>query len=127
LGDGGVRRDFTHVSDTVEGICRLADDLFRRPPGFYDIVNVGGGNTRSMTHLISTIENLTGSRIDHDQTLRDFRDVAETEADFAYLQELTGFRPTVQLEEGLIEAIEWARQPEVLSKLRGWIENRQLQ
>ena len=126
-GDGGARRDFTHVSDTVEGICRLADDLTLRPPGFHDIVNVGGGNTRSMADLISTIENLAGARIDHQQTLRDSRDVAETEADFAYLQEITGFRPTVQLEEGLIETIEWAKQSDVVSRLRGWIENRPLQ
>ena len=122
-GDGNIRRDFTHVTDTVESIVLLTNDLLARPSGFHDTVNVGGGNSRSMTELIQCVETLSGARIDHQQEPSDTRDIASTEADFTYLQQLIGSKPSIQLEDGLVEVFEWAKQPAVLSKLRRWIES----
>lgn len=122
-GGGQIRRDFTHVSDTVESICLLADELSSRSAGYHDIVNVGGGNTRSMSDLISSIRSLAGTSFFFRNANLDARDVVETEASFAYLQHLTGKRPSIQLEEGLVEAFEWAQQPEVFRNLRSWIES----
>lgn len=121
-GSGDASRDFTHVHDTVESICLLADELMSRPAGFHDIVNVGGGNSRSMRDLISVVEKISGMEIPRIITAQDARDVSNTEADFTYLEQLIGKRPSIQLEAGLIEAFEWARHPEVLVKLRHWIE-----
>lgn len=122
-GDGRVGRDFTCVSDTVESICLLVEELFSRPSGFHDIVNVGGGNTRSMLDLIKSVEDLAGVKLVHQQSGLDDRDVAQTEADFAYLQQLIGTKPSIQLEQGLIDVFEWAQRPEVLGNLRRWIES----
>lgn len=122
-GNGHVRRDFTYVSDTVESICLLTEELFSRPSGFHDIVNVGGGNTRSMLDLILCVEELSGVKLVHQQTDPDERDVAQTEADFAYLQQLIGTKPSIPLEQGLFDAFEWAKRPEVHGELRNWIES----
>ena len=122
-GAGDVRRDFTHVSDTVESIRLLTEELFTRPTGFHDVVNVGGGNTRSILDLITSVERITGAEIHHGRVAPDGRDVAVTEADFTYLQQLVSAKPSIQLEEGLVEVFEWAKRPEVLASLRRWIES----
>ena len=49
-GDGNIRRDFTHVTDTVESIVLLTNDLLARPSGFHDTVNVGGGNSQNSSN-----------------------------------------------------------------------------
>jgi UDP-glucuronate 4-epimerase len=120
-GDGSVQRDFTYVDDTVNSVSLLLDDLLIKPEGFHDVVNVGGGQSRSMRELIAITESVTQSDFKI-RTLDSFpADLSTTEADFSYLESITKQRPRITLEDGISRLLEWASLPEFRPHLRSWI------
>ncbi len=54
-GGGALRRDWTYITDTVDGLQRALE----RPLG-YEILNLGYGDTHSFAEFISIYEGLTG-------------------------------------------------------------------
>lgn len=122
-GVPGIRRDFTFVEDTVRSTVDLLEDLVARPLGHHDVVNVGGGQSRTMGDLIKAMEDLSGVRIRVSSGEPVSADMAATEADFGLLEALTGQHPRISLEEGLERCLNWASRPEVRRRLRAWIES----
>ena len=120
-GDGSVRRDFTYVEDTVKGILMLRDQLKNEIPGFSDIVNLGGGNPHSLNDLISELEQISGKRIQIANETKAMGDVLQTVADSSYLQQLTGFTPSITLNEGVSKFYKWASEKEIRDSLKNWI------
>jgi len=120
-GDGSVRRDFTYVEDTVKGILMLKDQLKNEVPGFSDIVNLGGGNPHSLNDLISELEEISGKRIHITNEMKATGDVLQTVADSSYLKHLTGFAPSISLNEGVAKFYRWASQEENRDSLKNWI------
>ena len=120
-GDGSVRRDFTYVEDTVKGILMLRDQLKNEIPGFSDIVNLGGGNPHSLNDLISELEQISGKRIQIANETKAMGDVLQTVADSSYLQQLTGFAPSITLNEGVSKFYKWASEKENRDSLKNWI------
>ena len=120
-GDGSVRRDFTYVEDTVKGILLLKDQLKNEIPGFSDIVNLGGGNPHSLNDLISELEQISGKRIQIANETKAMGDVLQTVADSSYLQQLTGFAPSITLNEGVSKFYKWASEKENRDSLKNWI------
>jgi len=120
-GDGFVRRDFTYVEDTVKGILMLRDQLKNEIPGFSDIVNLGGGNPHSLNDLISELEQISGKRIQIANETKAMGDVLQTVADSSYLQQLTGFAPSITLNEGVSKFYKWASEKENRDSLKNWI------
>jgi UDP-glucuronate 4-epimerase len=120
-GTGSIRRDFTYISDTVSSLEALCEDLYRRDEGFHDVVNVGGGQPRSMNELIEVIQELTGRQLEITRTSPQRVDPQLTDADFSYLVSITGHKPTVRIEEGLRDCLEWAQSTENRVNLRNWI------
>jgi UDP-glucuronate 4-epimerase len=122
-GDGSIRRDFTYVDDTVLSVNLLLDDLLSRPEGFSDLVNVGGGQSRSMRELIDAVQSATGHEVSYGATDNIAADMAATEADFTYLESLTSQKPKIALEDGIREVVRWASLPDNRSQLRAWISS----
>lgn len=122
-GTPAIRRDFTFVEDTVASTIALLDDLFARPPGHHDVVNVGGGQSRTMGELIGTVESLSGATLAVAQGQPVAADMAATEADFGLLETITGQHPQVSLEAGLDRCLAWASRPDIRPHLRAWIES----
>jgi len=120
-GDGSVRRDFTYVEDTVKGILLLKDQLKNEIPGFSDIVNLGGGNPHSLNDLISELEQISGKRIQITNETKAMGDVLQTVADSSYLQQLTGFAPSISLNEGVAKFYKWAGEKNIRDSLKNWI------
>lgn len=120
-GDGSVRRDFTYVEDTVKGILMLKDQLKNEIPGFSDIVNLGGGNPHSLNDLISELEQISGKRIQIANETKAMGDVLQTVADSSYLKQLTGFAPSITLNEGVSKFYKWASEKENRDSLKNWI------
>lgn len=121
FGDGNVIRDFTYISDVVNSIIGLDTELSNRPLGFSDLVNIGGGNPSSLNGMIAQISNQFdfSSKFDHSEF--NVNDVEGTHAETSYLYSLTGNRPSTSLQEGLINAIEWAKSPDVRNNLHRWV------
>ena len=108
LGNLRARRDFTYVADTARGlIATLASDL---PNG--DVVNVGSGVAFSVEELVEKIAPLMGHERWEIRTdprrMRRF-DIQRFECDATKLRKLTGWRPTVCIDDGLRKTVDWFR------------------
>lgn len=102
-GDGGQTRDFTYVSNVVEGVILAAET-----PGVGgEVVNVATNGRVSLNQLLATLNKIFGS--DVEPIYKDPRtgDVRDSQADIAKARRLLGYKPTVGLEEGLRHTIEW--------------------
>ena len=124
-GASSIRRDFTYVDDTVTSTVALLRDLTRVKPRHHDVVNVGGGQSRTMSDLISAVESISGKSLSITQGASVDADMAATEADFGFLQQLTGQHPQISLEEGLERCLSWASRDDIKPRLRTWIESTQ--
>lgn len=100
-GDGSMSRDFTYVDDVARGTVSAL-----RPTG-YEIVNLGGDRPRRVRELIATIETQLGrkARVEHQPVHP--ADVPATWACVDKAERLLGWRPEVELDEGIARCISW--------------------
>ena len=105
-GNGFTARDYTYVSDIVEGISAV----LRQLDGF-QIINLGNATPILLSQLITTIETCLGipARI-RTQPIPP-GDVMATCADITLAGQRLGYQPRVSLVEGLKRQIEWQNQP----------------
>ena len=104
LGDGEQKRDFTYVSDTVQGLLLLAE---RGCPA--EAYNLSSGRSVSVTelaHALIAALNLAGrTRITYTGSSWP-GDAQRWEVTIAKLERL-GYTPTEDLENGLAKTIQW--------------------
>ena len=101
-GDGSAQRDFTYVSDIVDGIV---NSIYR--PSAYEIINLGGANTIEVKRLIELIESALGIKasVRYGEIMPG--DVPITYADVTKAKNLLGFSPKVRIEEGVQRYVKW--------------------
>ncbi|MFO1185837.1 MAG: NAD-dependent epimerase/dehydratase family protein, partial [Bauldia sp.] len=116
-GEGRMTRDFTYVDDVTEALVRLiglppesagdegTDSLSAVAP--YRVVNVGGGRPVAVLDFVGAFERSLGRKAKLDLQPAPPGDVPHTEASNALLERLTGFRPTVTVEEGVRAFCDW--------------------
>jgi UDP-glucuronate 4-epimerase len=108
FGDGTTRRDYTHISDILQGI-ESAIDYLEIHPEAYEIVNLGESDTVELTRLIR----LLGEALDVEPRVERLPaqpgDVRQTFADITKARELLGYDPQVGIEQGITEFVEWYR------------------
>jgi UDP-glucuronate 4-epimerase len=109
-GDGTTSRDYTFVTDTVQGI--IAAMQYERS-GF-EIINLGNNYTVSLKELIAAIEKVTGKKAIPDPQPEQPGDVPKTFADISKARQLLGYNPQTPLEEGLEKFYAWFRENEQL-------------
>ena len=122
-GDGRVKRDFTFIDDVTKMVSLLAEDINRRPAGFSDVVNLGGGKPESVENLIRVCEKIVGKKLINGTQPANPLDVFTTNSDTRYLQSLTGFKPEIPLEAGLKSVIYWASRESVRPQLSEWVSS----
>lgn len=107
LGSLAPRRDFTFVSDTVEGFMRMA--VADIEPG--EIIHLGTGRAVSIRELVERCMVITGSSaeiVTKDDRLRPIRsEVMELLSDPALALSKLGWQPTIGLDDGLRVTAEW--------------------
>lgn len=122
-GEGRMRRDFTYVDDLVEAVVRLIDVRPRvgfpaiyasgsdslSPVAPWRSVNIAGGNPVELMTFIKTIENVLCRPAKKNLLPMQPGDVVETSADAGLLEALTGFRPKVDIEQGVKDFVTWYR------------------
>jgi len=103
-GDGKQSRDFTYISDIVEGTIRC---MKHGKAG--RCYNIGGGHRTVLIDAIESLAKIAGKspQIRYEQTQKG--DVRDTSADTTLLKEEVGFAPSTRLEDGLREQVEWER------------------
>lgn len=103
-GDGSHTRSFCYVSDLVRGMLAMMNDT---EPGFTGPVNLGNPEEFTMLQLAETIIRLTGSRskVVHQPLPQD--DPKRRKPDITKAKAILGWTPTVGLEQGLKETIDY--------------------
>ena len=107
-GDGSTSRDYTYVSDIVNGICKSIAYV-ENNESVYEIFNIGSNSPVSLTEMIETIEKVLGKKAIIDRMPMQPGDVDRTYADVTKLKEMTGYNPTLTFEEGIEDFLEWYR------------------
>lgn len=105
-GDGSQTRSFCFCDDLIEGFRRL----MQTEKGFTGPVNIGNPGEFTMLELAEKVIELTGtsSKLMFQPLPQD--DPKQRKPDISLAKEkLNGWRPTVQLEEGLTRTIEYFR------------------
>jgi len=104
--DGGQLRDFVSIHDVVR--CLLL--MLEKPGADFLPVNVGSGRTVTILEIARTLGSLLGKSIDPQVTNQGrMFDIRHNTADITLARDRLGHTPTVSLDEGLAELIEWAR------------------
>ena len=102
FGDGEQTREFTYVSDAVEGTIKAATaDVAGQ------VVNLGGGSRVTVNEVLATLEGISGIKV-HRQTLASAPgDPRHTSASISLARERLGWEPRVSLREGLTKQWQW--------------------
>lgn len=118
--NGDMWRDFTHVTDIIEGVVRIADVIPHRDNDWtvesgspatssapYSVYNIGHGSPINLMEFVKTIELELG--IEAKKNFRPMQpgDVYQTYADVEDLFEVTGYMPKVSVKEGVAEFVKW--------------------
>lgn len=107
FGNGELYRDFTYIDDIVNGIVRVVNLDFS---GKNEILNIGHGSPIKLLDFISIIEKEIGKSAKKIFCDMQPGDVYTTYADTSKLEQLTGYKPSTSLEEGIHKFIEWYKQ-----------------
>jgi nucleoside-diphosphate-sugar epimerase len=124
FGKGDAIRDFTYIDDTVKSTIALGSQLDQdHLEGYADVVNIAGGKPSSMLELISMFEKISGSKLRIKFNEKIEKDVKQTIADSAKLQNLINFIPEISLEDGVSRVFEWAKSELVASSIESWAKS----
>lgn len=104
FGDGSTARDYTYVSDTVDGVMACTQREF----GF-EVFNLGESQTVTLSRLIELLESALGCKAIIDRQSAQPGDVPITYANIAKARAKLGYNPQVKIEEGIPRFVEWFR------------------
>ncbi len=99
---GNMKRDFTYISDIVDGTISALDTPFR-----YELYNLGNSSNVELMELISIIEKELGRVAEKNFLPLQPGDVPETYADIEKTREILGFNPKTPIRRGVREFIKW--------------------
>lgn len=104
FGDGTTARDYTYVTDTLDGIIASTQKEF----GF-EVFNLGESECVTLARLIELLENALGKKALIDRLPMQPGDVPFTFADISKAGRLLDYHPKVKIEEGIQKFITWFR------------------
>lgn len=123
FNNGDMKRDFTFVGDIVESIARLVplppqgdaswSGLHPNPATSsapYRILNIGNNRPVPLIKYVEALEKALGIKSKRELLPMQLGDVPATQADCSLLENLTGYRPRVDVEEGVAEFVKWYKQ-----------------
>ena len=100
---GKQSRDFTYISDVVEGILSLVKSSLEGA----HIFNIGRGKPESLTKFLNTIEMSTGKTLEKNFMIAQSGDVTDTWCSTQKLENITGYKPSISLAEGMDKFVAW--------------------
>jgi UDP-glucuronate 4-epimerase len=124
FNNGYHKRSFTYVDDIVEGVIRTLDNPATVDTGWsgdapdpassgvapYRIYNIGNESSVELLRYIQVLEECLGRKAVMEMLPLQAGDVPDTEADMSALQSAVGYRPVVDVEEGVSRFVAWYRE-----------------
>lgn len=105
-GDGTTYRDYTYISDIIQGIIKSVDYIFNNS-NIYEIINLGNSNPVSLKKMIETIEKYLGKKAKIKYFPMQLGDVDKTYASISKANKILNYKPEVSFDEGIKKFIEW--------------------
>jgi len=119
---GNHTRDFTFISDIVEGVIRSSDQIAQPDPNWdsknpdpstsyapFRIFNIGNNNPVKLIEYIHAIEKALGKEAILELLPLQPGDVPDTFADSSALEQMVGYKPSVSVEDGVKQFVDWYR------------------
>lgn len=120
FNNGNMQRDFTYIDDIALGILNVlnlppkgecGDQNFSfETTAPHRVLNIGNQTPESLDKFIATIENAIGIKAKKTFQSMQPGDLQITSADTSLLFDLTGFRPSTRLEDGIQEFVRWYKE-----------------
>jgi UDP-glucuronate 4-epimerase len=102
-GDGTTSRDYTYITDIVQGVLAAIDKQFAK----MEIFNLGNSNTVTLNRFIEVVEEVVGKKALIRPMPLQPGDVPRTYADLTKSKKLLGYEPKVSIEQGLKNMADW--------------------
>ena len=106
---GDHKRSFTYISDIIEPISKLIkineqnSNILKN----HEILNIGGAKPVELLRFVDIIENCLNKKAKIVLKPMQQGDVKETNANIIKLEEITGYKPQTNIEEGIKMFIDW--------------------
>ncbi|MDV6227808.1 GDP-mannose 4,6-dehydratase [Nitratireductor aquimarinus] len=104
---GDMERDFTHISDIVEGVVAATELMATSPDKAAPVYNLGNNRPVRLMHFIHSIEDATQRKAQINFKPKPKGDVVRTYADISLAQRDLGFSPKTTLDEGIPAFVTW--------------------
>lgn len=104
FGDGTSSRDYTFISDIVDGVVRSIDHAYP-----YQVFNLGKGDGTSLNEFISIVEKHTEKKALISQLPDQPGDVPYTCASVEKAKILLGYEAQISFDEGIRRTVGWYR------------------
>ncbi len=102
FGDGHTRRDYTYISDIIDGICKSIEHCTS-----YHIYNLGESKTIELKKIIQLIGESLGKEVEIEKLPLQPGDVPITFADITKAKREINYDPQVNVEEGVKRFVAW--------------------
>lgn len=123
LFNGGKHtRDFTYISDIVEGVIRSSDDIAKPNPDWdsnnpdvatsfapFRLFNIGNNRSVKLIEYVETIEKVLGMKAEKEMLPMQAGDIEDNLADVSQLVKQLDYKPSVTIDYGVREFINWYR------------------
>ncbi len=103
--NGNMKRDFTYISDIVDGITASIDN-----PLPYEVINLGRGQPQDLMYFIRCIENNLKKQAMKNMMPMQPGDVPMTYADTSKAKQLLDYKPKTNIEQGVKKFTEWYKE-----------------
>ena len=107
FGDGSTERDYTFISDAVDGTVAALDWTGRKGGAECRAFNIGGGGRVRLDRLIALIGAALGVAPQVDVAPMQAGDVERTAADLSRSAAELGYHPRVGIEDGIRQFVTW--------------------
>jgi UDP-glucuronate 4-epimerase len=119
---GHHKRDFTFISDIVDGVIGTLDQIATPDPAYdpltpnpgtsnvpWRVYNIGSDRPIDLVRYLELIEQTCGQKAQVESLPMQPGDVIATHADVSALKAAIGYAPRVTVEEGIPQFVEWFR------------------
>ena len=105
FNNGKHYRDFTYIDDIIRGIYKIIKLTYSDKS--HNIYNIGNGKSKFLKHFLNELEKNLGKKAKIIKKNLQKGDVYKTHSSISKINKKTGFKPEVNIEEGIRKFVEW--------------------